>query len=57
MGGKKLNCRGMIVAKGDEKRGQGAVFVASSGSAKSGALQSGDVAVMELRFKHIRVQE
>jgi hypothetical protein len=57
IGGKKLNCRGMIVAKGDEKRGQGAVFVASSSSAKSGALQSGDMAVMELRFRHIRVQE
>lgn len=57
IGGKKLNCRGMIVAKGDEKRSQGAVFVAASTRAKSGALQSGDVAVMELRFRHIRIQE
>jgi hypothetical protein len=47
----------MIVAKGDEKRGHGAVFVAASSPAKSGALQSGDMAVMELRFKHIRIQE
>jgi hypothetical protein len=59
VGGKKLNCRGMIVAKGDERRGQGAVFVASSTPAKSGggAMQSSDVAVMELRFRHIRVPE
>ena len=57
MGGKKLNCRGLIVAKGDEKRGQGAVFVAASNSAKSGSMQSSDVAVMELRFRHVRVPE
>jgi hypothetical protein len=57
IGGKKLNCRGMIVAKGNERKGEGAVFVAASNSAKSGALQSGDVAVMELRFRHVIAQE
>jgi hypothetical protein len=57
MGGKKLNCRGMLVAKGDEKKGEGAVFVAASNSVKSGVLQAGDVAVMELRFKHVRIPE
>jgi hypothetical protein len=57
IGGKKLNCRGMIVAKGNERKGEGAVFVAASNSAKSGALQSGDVAVMELRFKHVSAPE
>lgn len=54
MGGRKLNCRGMIVAKGDEKKGEGSVFVAASNQSKGGSLQSNDVAVMELRFKHVR---
>jgi hypothetical protein len=57
IGGKKLNCRGMIVAKGNERKGEGAVFVAASNPAKSGALQSGDVAVMELRFRHVSVPQ
>ena len=57
VGGKKVNCRGMLVAKGNEKKGEGAVFVASSTSLQSGALQAGDVAVLELRFKHIKTQE
>jgi len=56
-GGKKLNCRGMIVAKGNERKGEGAVFVAANNSIKSGALQSGDAAVIELRFKHVKVPE
>jgi hypothetical protein len=56
-GGQKIKCRGMLVAKGNEKRGEGAVFVAASNSAQSGALQTGDVAVIELRFKHVKVPE
>src|SRR5262249_41550295 len=51
VGGKKVNCRGMLVGKGNEKKGEGAVFVAASNSLQSGALQAGDVAVIELRFK------
>lgn len=53
MGGNKLNCRGMIVAKGDDRKGEGSVFVAASNKSKNGSLQAGDVAVMELRFKHV----
>ncbi|MCI0391986.1 MAG: hypothetical protein MOB07_24900 [Acidobacteria bacterium] len=57
VGGKKVNCRGMLIAKGNEKKGEGAVFVAASNSSQSGALQAGDVAVIELRFKHVKIPE
>jgi hypothetical protein len=61
VGGKKTACRGLIVAKGNEKKGEGAVFVAApssytSNTTKSNALQSGEFALIELRFKHVRVQ-
>jgi hypothetical protein len=61
VGGKKTACRGLIVTKGNEKKGEGAVFVAApssyaSNTTKSNALQSGEFALIELRFKHVRVQ-
>lgn len=56
-GGQKLKCRGMFVAKGNEKKGEGAVFVAASNSTQSGALQTGDVVVIELRIKHVKIPE
>jgi len=56
-GGKKINCRGMLIAKGNEKKGEGVVLVASPNSTQSGALQTGDGAVIELRFKHVKIPE
>jgi hypothetical protein len=61
IGGKKTACRGLIVTKGNDKKGEGAVFVAasnlsSSTPAKNSSLQAGEFAVIELRFRHVRVQ-
>jgi hypothetical protein len=54
-GGVKVNCRGMMVAKGDEKKGEGTVLVAASDPKQNGSLKSNEAVVIELRLKHIKL--
>ena len=54
--GTEIRCRGIELAKEDEKRGAGAVMVAIPEDPKKDAdtkLKSGEVAIIEIRLKHI----
>lgn len=55
--GKEVRCRGLELAPGSDKKGEGAVMVAMpDGKNKSqagGELKPGEVAVIEIRLKHI----
>lgn len=56
--GSGIRCRGLELAPGNEKKGEGAVAVAipddKSRDKKSGELKAGEVAVLELRLKHVQ---
>jgi hypothetical protein len=54
--GKEIRCRGIELAKDDAKKNEGAVMVAIPDSPKEKAdtkLKPGEVAIIELRLKHI----
>lgn len=52
-GGTKVKCRNLIIGKGDEKKGEGTVFVAATDPRTKQKLQPDEVAVIELIFNHV----